>query len=114
MLRTCSACFAAHAGSLLVSTSHSAVKHAVPGSAFRMPASRALSSDRSNDDRGDAAGAIDGPLHGHVLGYAPTAPLSSWSGMHATTILAVRKGGRVVRVCGARAVASFHSLCRPR
>ena len=40
--------------------------------------------------------AISDGLHGHELGHAPVAN-QSWSGMHATTILAVRKGGRVVR-----------------
>ena len=47
-----------------------------------------------------------GPLHGHTLGYAPVASTASWGGMHATTILAVRKNGRVVR--GVVFVASFY------
>jgi hypothetical protein len=40
-----------------------------------------------------------GPLHNHLLGHAPVASsMAGWGGMHATTILAVRKGGRVVSV----------------
>jgi len=37
------------------------------------------------------------PLHGNLFGHAPVASVSSgWGDMHATTILSVRKGGRVV------------------
>jgi hypothetical protein len=47
-----------------------------------------------------------GPLHGHGLGWAPTGsalPPSAYAmSTHATTILAVRKGGKVVSVSGLR------------
>ena len=37
------------------------------------------------------------PLHSNLFGHAPVASAAGWGGMHATTILAVRKGDRVVR-----------------
>jgi ATP-dependent HslUV protease subunit HslV len=47
-----------------------------------------------------------GPLHGHGLGWAPTGsalPPSAYAmSTHATTILAVRKGGKVVSAAGLR------------
>ena len=36
-------------------------------------------------------------LHGHPLGFSPVASSSGWADMKATTILSVRKNGRVVR-----------------
>jgi hypothetical protein len=39
------------------------------------------------------------PLHGHPLGHIAPSPMTpgSMMNMHATTILSVRKGGKVVR-----------------
>ena len=36
-------------------------------------------------------------LQGHPLGFSPVASSSGWADMKATTILSVRKNGRVVR-----------------
>ena len=46
-----------------------------------------------------------GPLHGHPLGYITPTPMGvGGTGYHATTILSVRKGGKVVRWGEAHAV----------
>jgi len=49
---------------------------------------------------GGGGGGGGAPLHGHALGYAATTPMAPPFAfqMHATTILAVRKGGRVAVV----------------
>ena len=46
------------------------------------------------------SGGGGGPLHSNLLGHAQVASAAGWGGMHATTILSVRKGDRVVRAPG--------------
>lgn len=45
---------------------------------------------------GGMGGGGHSPLHNHPLGHIPPASMNGYGGYHATTILSVRKNGKVV------------------
>lgn len=57
-------------------------------------ASNAMRSSRAFHD--GIIGGGHSPLHNHPLGHIPPASLTGFGGYHATTILSVRKGNKVV------------------